>query len=106
MKINFEYEEYNGHRLTTTSDDGTEIEILFNGFDADYYYINGNEFEVKNDDYKGLYVMFGGEVMPIANVIQQANAQIEDIVAETEQEQADEEGLERELSSLKMTGRI
>ena len=94
MNITFEHGTSAGfdHILKTTSTDGTEIEIGFNGFDAKIIYISGHEMEVSSDDYKGLYLNFGRglemKFIPVATVIQQANAQIEDIVSEIETEAA------------------
>lgn len=87
--IQFTYEEGRGafdHKLITKTSDGAEIEIGFMGLEAEYVYLNGHEMEVAGDDYKGLFVNFGHgldlKFMPIASVIQQANAQIEDIAHE------------------------
>jgi folylpolyglutamate synthase/dihydropteroate synthase len=112
MHITFTYEEstYFDHALKTTTADGAVIEILFKDLDATHFYINDIEYDVNTDQYKGLYVSFGNGLevvtLPVANVIQQANAQIEGFAAEVEQSQRDEEAMSRELSSPYMTGRI
>jgi len=96
MNIPFSYEEpssYFDHYLIAKTSDGLEIKIGFKGFEAEYIYISEHEMEVASDDYKGLYVNFGHglemKIIPIASVIQQANAQIDFIVAEVEAEQRD-----------------
>lgn len=99
IKIEFDYlDTYGGHGLKTRSDDGLEIEIYFKGLDAETISISGHEMNVNSDDYKGLYVLFG-EIVPVSKVIEEANKQIEDIVNEYLQEIADDEAMERELSS-------
>lgn len=106
MKIEFQLlPDYSFHVLGTKSDDGLEIEILFNGLDAEYIYISGHEMMVASDDYKGLYVRFG-EIVPIEAVIEEANKQIEGIVTQTEQEDVDEEAMASDLSSPYYSGGI
>lgn len=89
MQINFTYEEGAGvyeHLLKTLTADGLAIEIYFDGLDAAVISLGGSEYEVSEDGYKGLYVNFGSgmamNIIPVASLIQQANAQIEDIVRE------------------------
>jgi hypothetical protein len=98
MKINFDYEEGGcvfDHYLIATTADGLRLQICFEGLDATYVYINGIEYKVASDDLKGHYFDFGEKLkpncIPAANVIQQANAQIDDIVREIEQEEKDYE---------------
>jgi len=99
MKINFDYDEGDGtfdHFLRAVTADGLRLKIGFEGLDATYVYINGIEYKVADDDLTGFWFDFGEEKLkpnciPAANVIQQANAQIDDIVREIEQEEKDYE---------------
>jgi hypothetical protein len=99
MKIYFEYEEGGhvfDHILIATTADGLHITIGFEGLDATYVYMKGIEYKIADDDLTGFWFDFGEEKLkpnciPAANVIQQANAQIDDIVREIEQEEKDYE---------------
>lgn len=107
MKIEFKYvDDYSGHNLIAKTDHGEEIEIWFNGLDADCIYIDGLEVEVNNDTLKRFAARIGGEWVEIATIIQEANKQIEGIVAQTEQEDADEDAMASDLSSPYYSGGI
>lgn len=89
--ISFHYDQDTGfdHALKITTVDGAEIKVCFDGLEATYIYINGEEFPVDSDYYKGLYVNLGHgletDIMPLSYVVTEANNQIEDIVDEGEQ---------------------
>lgn len=95
MKIQFDFEEIetDEYTLTATTADGLEITIYFDGLDADTISTNLFETHVTSDDYKGLYVDFGTKLVPhimsLTEVIQQANAQIDDFVKENQPEKSD-----------------
>lgn len=93
MQISFEYQERGGiynHSLETKSPAGVDIIVYFDGLDASVIDLNGVEYECAEDAYKGLAVDFGSGLnvlwIPVATIIQQANAQIDDFVSEITKE--------------------
>lgn len=87
-QIDFTYEEgtANYPHILKTNASGTPVSILFSGLDAEIVCVNGVDLEISKDQHKGIGLDFGvGLVpnwLPLATVIQQGNAQIEDIVRE------------------------
>lgn len=93
MQIDFTYEQGTGycdHVLKAKSPSGVDIAVYFDGLDASTIDLNEIEYDCDKDAYKGLAVDFGRGLnvlwVPVATIIQQANAQINDFVSEITKE--------------------
>lgn len=98
--MKFSYEIYG---LSIKTDHGLNIEFCVH---HDFVYLDGYGMSARSDTMEGLSVTISGKVVSLREVIDSAINQYPAIIAEVEQEQADDEAHEREMSSPEATGRI
>ena len=79
---------------------------FFKGEAEEWRLFDGDPHLVRDGVQFGLRVCVDGRIVKISEIIEEAERQYPAIIAEVEQEQADEEAHEREMSSLEKTGRI
>lgn len=103
MKFGYEMASIYGDYLWIKTDHGVRVEISFYGQKIEEMYIEEHQIWTVSD---GIFVLIGGEYVSLKTIWEEAERQYPAIIAEVEQEQADEEAHEREMSSLEKTGRI
>ena len=104
--MKFRYEQGGGvGSLSIKTDHGVSVEV---GFDLGegLIYIDGYEMSARSDTMEGLSVAISGKYVSLREVIDSAINQYPAIITEVEQEQADDEAHEREMSSPEATGRV
>lgn len=106
--MRFDYEQCNSRRdfLSCHTDNLLQVDVLFVGHVIDNLFIDGDQIEFSEVIMNGLFVLIGGEYVSLKTIWDEAERQYPAIKAEVEQEQADEEAHEREMSSPEKTGRI
>lgn len=85
---------------------GVEIDFLFKGNDAEYIYIDGDEFPALSDTLYGLFVSVGGSIVSLNELRREAEDQWPSIREEIEREERLENRYSRELASPFLTGRV
>lgn len=111
MKLTFTFKDEILPTLSIKAQ-GVEVDITFDGGEAKYVTLNGEtEFETTQDVLSGLFVQLQKtrmefEVVSLAEIVRQAQAQFDGIMEEVEQEDADEAAHRSYLSSPYQTGRV
>jgi hypothetical protein len=93
-------------KLEVQTDTGGEIAICFNNGDAYFLFFDGYEFDIQDDILKSMFILVKKQYYSLLGIVQKANAEYEDICAETRREMAEEERHTEYLRSPSMTGRI
>lgn len=91
--------------LKLTTDQKLEIAVLFESKEPSTMLVDEHKYEL-DDTLHGLFVAISKKIVSLNDVLLEACIQYEDVVAEHEQEVAEEKVMQQELSSPYMTGRI
>lgn len=104
--MKFHYSEGMGgaHTLYVQTDDLFIVCVDFFKGEAEEFRFSGDQTFTANEAEVSLRVCVDGQIVKISEIIEEAERQYPDIIAEVEQEQDDEEAHEREMSSLEATG--
>jgi len=92
--------------LTIKTNQHVDIMVVFEHGDALAIQADGYEFNLTEDVVNGLFVGIGDKMYTLADVAREASIQYPDFKAEADQETAENEGMERYLSSPYSTGRV
>lgn len=92
--------------LSIKTDHGVEVNVTFFEGDAEDFYVDSYCIPIYGDTLDGIFFVIDGSFVSARSVVESAVNQYPAIKAEVEQERADEEAHEREMSSLEKTGRI
>ena len=103
MKFSYELESLYGDYLSVKTDGGIRIDVSFYAGTIEAMYIDENQAWTITDD---LLALIDGKPVSLKTIWDEAERQYPAIIAEVEQEQADDEAHEREMSSPEATGRI
>lgn len=105
--MQFSYKELvSGDGLVFKTDQGVDVEVLFEGGEATYIFVDDLEFKTSDDFLKGLFVKVNGNPITLMGIYQSAESQYDDVMAEVEQDMIDEIAMREELSSPYLTGRL
>lgn len=110
-RVNFNYVLSTGgdDMLQVATDQHVNVRVLFtskgNG-DPTHVYLDEDEFSVNSDTLYGIFVVIGGNILSVMDVVREAGMDYPHIKREVEQESADAASNERFLSSPCATGRI
>lgn len=103
MKFGYEIASLYGDYLWIKTDHGVRVELFF--YEQKIMRMD-IDVETRKPLGNGIFVLIGGEYVSLKTIWEEAERQYPAIIAEVEQEQADEEAHEREMSSPEKTGRI
>lgn len=103
MKFRYETTSLYGDYLSVQTDGGIRIDVSFYAQTIEGMYMEESQIWTISD---GIFVVIGGEYVSLKAIWDEAERQYPAIIAEVEQEQADDEAHEREMSSPQETGRI
>lgn len=92
--------------LSIKTDHGVEVDVCFFDGDIDDFCVDSHCLSIEGETLEGLFFMIDGSFVSARSVVESAVNQYPAIISEVEQEQADEEAHEREMSSPEKTGRI
>ena len=106
IRFNYERGYAETDDLLVKSDQGIKIRIVYDNGDPVLVCVDDVEFNDADDTLNGLFVSINCKPYALSYVLRAANEQIDAIIAENEQEAADELRMAQELSSPYQTGRI
>lgn len=105
--ISFEYTDINYPKLEIKSDHGVVIHLSIDGNEIDLVTIDSDyELQTTDDTLNGLFVLIKFQPYSLAQILQEGERQLDDILEEVERENREEAAMSAELSCPRATGRI